>query len=118
MIDDIGDGEGQQARQPQQHPGIFQAREQGLAQGSRGAHPAQGAVQGRVLGQVQEQIDQSLGAGLLKDPWTVEDGYIALPTKPGLGIEIDEDALGEECVYSEELGGEFLDPSDGSVADW
>lgn len=67
---------------------------------------------------VQEQIDQGLGAGLFKEPWQVKDGHIDLPARPGLGFEIDEDALKETCEYREELGGEYYYESDGSVADW
>jgi len=67
---------------------------------------------------IQEQIDQSLGEGMLKDPWQVQGGFIDLPTKPGLGIELDEQFLAEQCTYREELGGEFYYEADGSVADW
>jgi galactonate dehydratase len=67
---------------------------------------------------IQEQVDFSLGQGVLKDPWVVKDGFIELPTKPGLGIEIDEQAIQEQCAYREELGGEYYYESDGSVADW
>jgi galactonate dehydratase len=67
---------------------------------------------------IQEQIDQGLGDGVLREPWQVKDGHIELPTKPGLGFEIDETALEEACTYMEELGGEFYYESDGSVADW
>ena len=67
---------------------------------------------------MQEQIDQGLGEGFLKEPWRVQDGFIELPTKPGLGIEIDEAVLQEDAEYTEELGGEFYYDSDGSVADW
>lgn len=66
----------------------------------------------------QEQIDQGLGAGLLVEPWQVVNGHIELPTRPGLGFEIDERALQEACTYQEELGGEYYYESDGSVADW
>jgi galactonate dehydratase len=66
----------------------------------------------------QEQIDQGLGAGLLVEPWQVVDGHIELPTRPGLGFEIDERALQEKCAYQEELGGEYYYETDGSVADW
>ena len=67
---------------------------------------------------IQEQIDASLGDGLLREPWLVRDGYIELPTRPGLGFEIDEREAEQNRVYQEELGGEFCYPSDGSVADW
>ena len=67
---------------------------------------------------VQEQADQSLGSGLLQHEWLVKDGHIDLPTRPGLGFDIDEKVLAEECRYTEELGGEYYYPSDGSVADW
>jgi galactonate dehydratase len=67
---------------------------------------------------VQEQIDQGLGEGILCEPWQVVDGYIELPSKPGLGIEVNDAVLEGECEYVEELGGEFYYDSDGSVADW
>lgn len=67
----------------------------------------------------QEQIDQGLGNGLFKDPWQVVNGHIELPTKPGLGFEIEEQAVEKNIdQYSEELGGEYFYESDGSVADW
>ena len=66
----------------------------------------------------QEQIDQALGAGLLKEEWQVKDGFIDLPTRPGLGFEIDEQAVQKSVEYQEELGGEFFYEQDGSVADW
>jgi len=39
----------------------------------------------------QEQI--TLGEGYLKQPFVQTNGYIDLPTAPGLGIELDEEAL-------------------------
>ena len=67
----------------------------------------------------QEQIDQGLGGGLFVDDWVVEDGHIDLPTKPGLGFEIDEQAVQVTVdEYREELGGEYFYETDGSVADW
>lgn len=67
----------------------------------------------------QEQIDQGLGGGLFVDDWVVRDGHIDLPTKPGLGFEIDEQAAQvTRTEYSEELGGEYYYETDGSVADW
>ena len=68
---------------------------------------------------IQEQVDNGLGAGLLREEWQVKDSYIDLPTKPGLGFEIDEKEAEQNCgIYEEELGGEFYYESDGSVADW
>ncbi|MSR81514.1 MAG: galactonate dehydratase [Candidatus Latescibacteria bacterium] len=67
---------------------------------------------------IQEQIDQGLGGGLLQEDWQVKEGHIDLPTRPGLGFEIDEEAVRQRCEYTEELGGEFYHPADGSVVDW
>ncbi len=67
---------------------------------------------------IQEQIDASLGDGLLQDDWQVVDGHIELPTKPGLGFEINEKEAQQNIDYTEELGGEFYHPADGSVVDW
>ena len=67
----------------------------------------------------QEQIDQGLGAGLFAEDWQVVDGHIDLPTRPGLGFEIDEKEAQKDCGhYEEELGGEYFYETDGSVADW
>jgi galactonate dehydratase len=68
---------------------------------------------------IQEQVDAGLGDGLLREAWPVRDGHIELPTRPGLGFEIDEkEAAQNSALYEEELGGEFYHESDGSVADW
>ncbi|MHC4299690.1 MAG: enolase C-terminal domain-like protein, partial [Planctomycetota bacterium] len=54
---------------------------------------------------------------LLKVPFKAENGFLPLPTEPGLGIEIDEDKLmaqvGEPRAYPE-----TYDRDDGSVVDW
>jgi galactonate dehydratase len=68
---------------------------------------------------IQEQVDVGLGAGLLREEWEVRDGHIDLPTKAGLGFEIDEGEAERHCeAKQEELGGEYYHSSDGSVADW
>ena len=36
---------------------------------------------------------ETAGNDIAVDPFVVEDGYITLPTAPGLGIDLDEDAL-------------------------
>ena len=68
---------------------------------------------------IQEQIDAGLGDGLFTEEWQVTDGHIELPTKPGLGFEIDAQEA-EQTIddYTEELGGEYYYDTDGSVADW
>jgi galactonate dehydratase len=38
------------------------------------------------------------GVDILKEPFTVVDGRIAIPTKPGLGIEIDENKLAKHIT--------------------
>jgi galactonate dehydratase len=68
---------------------------------------------------IQEQVDPALGDGILQEEWQVKDGHIELPTRPGLGFEIDAaEAEKDLGIYEEELGGEFYYESDGSVADW
>ena len=64
----------------------------------------------------QEQV--SLGEGYLKRPFVVRDGYIDLPTEPGLGIELDD-----EAVAAQRYDGAWQTPvlyhaDDGSFADW
>ncbi len=63
----------------------------------------------------QEQV--SLGEGYLKRPFTVRDGYIDVPTGPGLGIEIDEELLKSKIGHDWQNRQTF-DPHDGSVVDW
>ena len=67
---------------------------------------------------IQEQVDASLGDGLLQQPWQVRDGHIDLPLGPGLGFEVDEREVEQHRSYEEELGGEFYHPQDQSIADW
>jgi galactonate dehydratase len=63
----------------------------------------------------QEQV--SLGEGYLKKPFEVGGGHIPLPTGPGLGIELDEDALADKLGHDWRSPQPYLD-SDGSVVDW
>lgn len=63
----------------------------------------------------QEQV--SLGEGYLKRPFTVREGYLDLPTGPGLGIELDEHALADKIGHDWRNREEF-DADDGSVVDW
>jgi galactonate dehydratase len=63
----------------------------------------------------QEQA--TLGEGYLKKPFEVHNGYIPLPTGPGLGIELDEDALANKLDHNWR-NPETYDADDGSVVDW
>lgn len=58
-----------------------------------------------------------LGTGLLKKPFKLENGYIAVPSGPGLGIDVDE-----ELVKTNAYDGAWDTPhvayEDGSLAEW
>jgi galactonate dehydratase len=64
---------------------------------------------------VQEQ--RSLGEGYLKKPFEVRQGYVDVPTGPGLGIELDEDAVSKKIGH-QWRSTESYDEDDGSVVDW
>lgn len=63
------------------------------------------------------QEHTTLGEGYLKNPFIFKDGYVQLPTKPGLGIELDEDAL-EDKINHDWRNPETYHPDDNSVIDW
>jgi galactonate dehydratase len=63
----------------------------------------------------QEQV--SLGEGYLKKPFTVRDGYIDVPTGPGLGVELDEAQMADKIGH-DWRNPESYDEDDGSVVDW
>jgi glucarate dehydratase len=46
------------------------------------------------------------GQRLTRDPLVIEDGHLTVPTRPGLGVEIDEDRLqaAHELYLAEGLG--------------
>jgi galactonate dehydratase len=65
---------------------------------------------------VQEQV--SLGEGYLKNPFKLQaDGSVLIPRGPGLGVELDEDALADKIGHDWK-NPESYDPFDGSVVDW
>ncbi len=63
----------------------------------------------------QEQV--TLGEGYLKSPFVVSDGHVDLPGKPGLGIELDDEALADKLGHDWRNPETYLE-SDGSVVDW
>ncbi|HEX2988666.1 MAG TPA: galactonate dehydratase [Chloroflexota bacterium] len=64
---------------------------------------------------LQEHV--TLGEGYLKQPFVVKDGYVDLPTAPGLGIELDDEAVAAGAMEPN-----WDSPrnwfEDGAVADW
>jgi galactonate dehydratase len=63
----------------------------------------------------QEQV--SLGEGYIKQPFQVRDGFLELPKGPGLGIELDENAMADKIGH-DWRNQESYDAEDNSVVDW
>lgn len=64
----------------------------------------------------QEQV--CLGEGYIREPFKVKDGMIDLPTKPGLGIELDEEALQDKIWDGDWVTPRWYHADDGSFAEW
>ena len=64
---------------------------------------------------IQEQV--SLGEGYVKQPFTVREGYLDLPAGPGLGIELDDNAMADKIGHDWK-NPQSYDEDDGSVVDW
>jgi len=56
------------------------------------------------------------GAGYIKTPFKHENGYLPLPTGPGLGIELDEEALADKLDHDWRDAKTYAE--DGSAIDW
>jgi galactonate dehydratase len=52
----------------------------------------------------------------VKEPIVVEDGYIKLPKKPGLGVELNEDAIKEHTYKGKDLPRIYKE--DGTITEW
>lgn len=68
-------------------------------------------------------IHYNKGAELLdyvknKDDFRMTDGYFSPLTKPGLGIEIDEDIVKEKSKNAPDWVNPLWRYKDGSVAEW
>ncbi|MBI3856692.1 MAG: galactonate dehydratase [Planctomycetes bacterium] len=63
----------------------------------------------------QEQV--SLGEGYVKTPFKVREGYLDLPTGPGLGVELDDALMADKIDHTWKNREEY-DADDGSVMDW
>ena len=57
----------------------------------------------------QEQV--SLGEGYIKNPFKVRDGFLDVPKGPGLGIELDEQAMADKIGH-DWRNQESYDPED------
>ncbi|MBM3280772.1 MAG: galactonate dehydratase [Candidatus Handelsmanbacteria bacterium] len=64
---------------------------------------------------VQEHA--SMGVGYLKVPFVIKDGYVDLPTAPGLGIELDEELMADKIGH-DWRNPETYHPDDGTAIDW
>jgi galactonate dehydratase len=64
---------------------------------------------------IQEQV--SLGEGYIKQPFKVREGYLELPTAPGLGVELDENAMADKIGH-DWTNPQSYDADDQSVVDW
>jgi galactonate dehydratase len=63
----------------------------------------------------QEQV--SLGDGYVKEPFKVENGYVRIPTKPGLGVELDDAQMADKIGHDWRNAESYFE-KDGSVVDW
>jgi galactonate dehydratase len=57
-----------------------------------------------------------IGEGYLRMPFVVQDGYLPLPTAPGLGIELDDEAVAAQAGEPRRHPGLFH-PDDGAAID-
>jgi galactonate dehydratase len=87
-------------------------------------HGAEGIVSTAAAMQVMAAIPNflileqvTLGEGYIKAPFQVENGHVPLPTAPGLGIELDDEALAGLDDPDWNFPTPF-DADDGSVRDW
>jgi galactonate dehydratase len=63
----------------------------------------------------QEQV--TLGEGYIKKPFVLREGYLDLPTGPGLGIELDDHALADKIGHDWK-NPQAYDAYDGAAIDW
>jgi len=59
-----------------------------------------------------------LGQGYLKKPFVVEDGYVAVPDGPGLGIELNDEVVAERAYAGDWDTPRLTHDDDGSFAEW
>lgn len=63
------------------------------------------------------QEHTSFGEDYLREPFHFHDGFVDLPTGPGLGIELDEDKM-EAMIEHDWRNPQSYHPDDNAVVDW
>lgn len=59
-----------------------------------------------------------IGSGYLKTPFVIENGYITIPTTPGLGIEVDEEVIAERTYPGDWDSPRLYTDDDVTIVDW
>ncbi len=59
-----------------------------------------------------------IGEGYLTTPFVIEDGYININDKPGLGIEVNEDVVAERAFDGDWDSPRLYAEDDGTIIDW
>lgn len=59
-----------------------------------------------------------LGVGLFRHPFEIKEGYIEVPSLPGLGFEIDEDAVAERKYDGKWTNPVLYFKDDNSMGEW
>ena len=59
-----------------------------------------------------------IGEGYLTTPFVIEDGYIMINDKPGLGIEVNEDVVAERAFDGDWDSPRLYAEDDGTIIDW
>ncbi|MBN9608475.1 MAG: o-succinylbenzoate synthase [Actinobacteria bacterium 69-20] len=67
----------------------------------RAANMALAALPGFTLPGDTSASDRFYSRDIITEPFVLSDGHIAVPTGPGLGVEVDEDALAAVTVHRE-----------------
>jgi galactonate dehydratase len=63
------------------------------------------------------QEHRTLGEGYLRQPFVARQGFVNIPTRPGLGIELDDNAVANRIGH-QWRSTESYDEDDESVVDW
>ncbi|MBC7526618.1 MAG: galactonate dehydratase, partial [Chthonomonadaceae bacterium] len=67
---------------------------------------------------IQEHLTIALGEGYLKEPIVLKNGYVEVPTRPGIGYELDEEWISAHPLGALQDVGRWFHEDDGSMADW